>query len=77
MFAQFTQLFVKLSNLILVRLTRHVLDHLSLARPSKRFVIRALRLGPRVAAAALSGRLCVHTSIVVVIAVVVSRAMFL
>ena len=34
MFAQFTQFLVKLANFILVRFTRHALDHLTLARPS-------------------------------------------
>ena len=51
MFAQFTQFLVKLANFILVRFTRHVLDHLTLARPSVRVVVRALRRGSRVDAA--------------------------
>ena len=45
---EFAQLFVKLTNFILVRFTRHILNHARLVRLLVRFLVRLLRLGSRI-----------------------------
>ena len=45
---EFAQLFVKLTNFILVRFTRHILNHSRLVRLLIRFLVRLLRLGSRI-----------------------------
>ena len=45
---EFAQLFVKLTNFILVRFTRHILNHSCFVRLLIRFLVRLLRLGSRI-----------------------------
>lgn len=45
---EFAQLFVKLTNFILVRFTRHILNHSRLVRLLICFLVRLLRLGSRI-----------------------------